>query len=303
VLGTVRAGSPAESAGLRAGDRIVSIDGQETATWDTVDMAVLPKAGRELRIVALRDGRRFEIGVTPTAQGRYEVGDLGIEPVFRPAIAQINAGQPAEAVGLRRGDVILAVNGERGLSQEKVVERIRASNNKPLLLIIEREGSEREIAVTPDSRNGVPQIGAVILPYEVRHFDPAWHEAIKLSLAQNWANTVLIGKTLKGLVTGDTPVRQLVGPVGIAEMSGSAAQLGFVALLNLMVMLSLNLGLLNLMPVPIFDGGQMAILRFEGLIRRNLSDRVKERVLIAGAAVVVLLMVTVIYNDISRLLR
>jgi regulator of sigma E protease len=266
-------------------------------------MAVVPKAGRELRVVAVRDGRRLDTAVTPNAQGRYEFGDLGIEAVLRPEILQVNPGAPAERAGLQREDVIVAVNGDRGLPQEKVVERIRASENTPLVITVERGGSERDITVTPDARNGVPQIGAIISPFEVHHLDPSWDEAIKMSVVQNWNNTVLIGRTLKGLVTGDTPVRQLVGPVGIAEMSGNAAQLGFVAVLNLMVMLSLNLGLLNLMPVPIFDGGQMTILAFEGLTRRNLSDRVKERVLIAGAAVVVLLMVTVIYNDITRLLR
>jgi regulator of sigma E protease len=94
-----------------------------------------------------------------------------------------------------------------------------------------------------------------------------------------------------------------MGPVGIAQLSGSAAELGWVALLNLMAMISLNLGLLNLMPVPVLDGGHIAILAVEGLARRDLSIRVKERILVAGATVMVLLMVTVIYNDIARLIR
>ena len=128
-------------------------------------------------------------------------------------------------------------------------------------------------------------------------------EAVKLSVQQNWETTLLIGKTLGGLLTRDTPVRQLMGPVGIAQLSGSAAELGWIALLNLMAMISLNLGLLNLMPVPVLDGGHIAILAVEGLARRDLSMRVKERILMAGAAVMVLLMVTVIYNDIARLMR
>ena len=124
-----------------------------------------------------------------------------------------------------------------------------------------------------------------------------------MSLQQNWDNTVLIGKTLRGLFTRDTPVRQLMGPVGIAELSGTAAEIGWSALFNLMAMISLNLGLLNLVPVPVLDGGHIAILAVEGLARRDLSIRVKERMLMAGAALIVLLMVTVIYNDISRILR
>jgi regulator of sigma E protease len=94
-----------------------------------------------------------------------------------------------------------------------------------------------------------------------------------------------------------------MGPIAIAELSGSAAELGIIELLNLMAMISLNLGLLNLMPVPVLDGGQIAIIAWEGLIRRDLSTRAKERILLAGAALIVLLMVTVIYNDISRLMR
>ena len=109
--------------------------------------------------------------------------------------------------------------------------------------------------------------------------------------------------TLGGLLTRETPVRQLMGPVGIAQLSGSAAELGWVALLNLMAMISLNLGLLNLMPVPVLDGGHIAILAVEGVARRDLSVSMKERILVAGATVMVLLMVTVIYNDIARLIR
>jgi regulator of sigma E protease len=124
-----------------------------------------------------------------------------------------------------------------------------------------------------------------------------------MSAEQNWANAVLIGRTLKGLFTADTPVRQLVGPMGIAEMSGAAAEIGWIAVFNLMAMISLNLGLLNLMPVPVLDGGHIAILAAEGLARRDFSVRVKERILMAGAAVIVLLMVTVLYNDFARLLR
>jgi regulator of sigma E protease len=124
-----------------------------------------------------------------------------------------------------------------------------------------------------------------------------------MSLEQNWDNTVLIGQTLRGLFTRETPMAQLMGPVAIADMSGTAASMGWVAVFNLMAMISLNLGLLNLMPVPVLDGGHIAILAVEGLARRDISMRVKERILMAGAALIMLLMVTVIYNDIARLLR
>ena len=124
-----------------------------------------------------------------------------------------------------------------------------------------------------------------------------------MSLQQTWDNSKTIGTTLKGLVTRETPVNQLLGPLAIADLSGSAAKLGWRELLGLMAMISLNLALLNLMPVPVLDGGQIAILALEGIARRDLSIRVKERVAMAGAALILLLMVTVLYNDIARILR
>jgi regulator of sigma E protease len=124
-----------------------------------------------------------------------------------------------------------------------------------------------------------------------------------MSAQQNWQTTVLIGRTVAGLFRGETKMRQFMGPVAIAQLSGNAAQLGMKYLFELMAMISLNLGLINLLPVPVMDGGQIAILGFEGLIRRELSLKVKERILMAGAALVVALMATVIYNDIMRLFR
>jgi regulator of sigma E protease len=303
VIGSVEAGSPAEIAGLRVGDLLVSLDGTPLATWDEFEMAVVPKAGRELSLVASRNSERISVRVTPVAIGNYEMGDLGIGPVLRPQITQVNPGSPAEQAGLERGDVFLAINGARHLAQEQIIERIRASADAPITLTIERAGQSRDFSVTPRGPQGAALIGVGISQFEVRRIDPSVFEAVQLSVQQNWETTLLIGKTLGGLLTRETPVRQLMGPVGIAQLSGSAAELGWVALLNLMAMISLNLGLLNLMPVPVLDGGHIAILAVEGLARRDLSVRVKERILVAGATVMVLLMVTVIYNDIARLMR
>jgi regulator of sigma E protease len=110
----------------------------------------------------------------------------------------------------------------------------------------------------------------------------------------------MIVKTLAGLFAGETPVKQLMGPVGIAEMSGTAASAGWIPLFTLLAMISVNLGLLNLMPVPVLDGGHIAILALEGLSRRDFSMRVKEKMLLAGFVLLVMLMVTVIYNDLMR---
>ena len=133
----------------------------------------------------------------------------------------------------------------------------------------------------------------------MRDDQPGVVEALKLSAEQNWEWTKMIVKTLNGLFTRDTPVKQLMGPVGIAELSGDAAAGRLVQLFRLMAMISLNLGLLNLMPMPVLDGGHIAILALEGLSRRDFSMKVKEKMLLAGFVLLLMLMVTVIYNDLT----
>jgi regulator of sigma E protease len=303
VIGQVAPDSPAASAGLRPGDQILSVQGRPVATWDQLMLEVLPRASQALSLSVLRDGQPIELSVTPDSRGRYQLGDLGVRPVLRPEIRGVTPGDPAERAGFRKGDVILAVGDERAPTQERVIERIQNGANTPLTFVVERDGSPLTITVVPQGAPGAALIGVIVVSHEVEEVDLNFFQALSMSVERNWENALLIGRTLRGLVTRDTPVSQLMGPVGIADLSGAAAQAGILSLLNLMAMISLNLGLLNLMPVPVLDGGHIAILAVEGLARRDLSVRVKERILMAGAAVIVLLMVTVIYNDIARLLR
>ena len=303
VIGTVAAGSAGEAAGLKPGDRVVSVDDKKVDTWDALAIEYLPRANQELELGVQRDGQILKIHITPRASGKYEIGEIGIGPILRPQFTQVNPGGPADRAGIRRGDVVVALEGTRAVPRDQIIERIRSGSGQPIKLTIERDGEEQDVTVVPESDAGTGMIRVILSYFEVKRVDPGPVEALKLSAKQNWGNTVLIGKTLVGLITRETPVRQLMGPIAIAELSGSAAELGIIELLNLMAMISLNLGLLNLMPVPVLDGGQIAILAWEGLIRRDLSIRAKERILLAGAALIVLLMVTVIYNDISRLVR
>jgi regulator of sigma E protease len=303
VVGSVASASPAEQAGLKPGDRIVSVDGRAMPTWDDLSLEIATRAGRELTLGIVRNGQPLDVRITPAAQGRYEIGQIGVLPVIRPVVAEVLPRTPAERGGVRAGDVLVGINDERGLTRDSVIDRIHASANAPLTLVLERDGAETSIAVTPEGQAGEAVIGIRLTEYETRRIDPTILQAFQMSAKQNWDNAVLIGRTVRGLFTRDTPVRQLMGPVAIAEMSGSAAHSGWLPLLNLMAMISLNLGLLNLVPVPVLDGGHIAILAVEGLARRDLSVRVKERILMVGAALIVLLMVTAIYNDIARLLR
>jgi regulator of sigma E protease len=302
VIGTVKPNSVAAQAGIRVGDLVTSVDGVPVPTWDAFDMAIKPHAKRELSLMIERDGQSTEIRVTPASLGKYEMGDLGVDAILRPQITHVNPG-PAMRAGIQEHDVIVAVEGTRALSYKQVKEQIQRHSNKPLRLTLERGGKEMDVVVTPEGPEGAGLINVGLSEYEMKHIDPSVPQAIKMSLQENWAGTLLIGKTIRGIFTRDTPVRQLMGPVAIAEMSGTAAEMGWTAIFNLMAMLSLNLGLVNLVPVPVLDGGQIAILAIEGVRRRDLTVRVKERIFMAGLAVIALLMVTVFYNDIARLLR
>jgi regulator of sigma E protease len=135
---------------------------------------------------------------------------------------------------------------------------------------------------------------------ELRKVEPTIIEAFQMSANQNWEWTKMIFQTLGGLLTRETSVKQLMGPVAIADLSGDAAEAGMLQLFGLMAMISLNLGLLNLMPIPVLDGGHITILAIEGLSRRDFSIKVKEKMLLAGFVLLVMLMVTVIYNDLRR---
>ncbi len=303
VVGAVAAGSAAERAGMKPGDLIVAVDGRVVPTWTSLTMAVLPRAERELVVTIERAGSRQDLKITPSAETKYRLGSLGVAPVLRPQLRGVTAGNPAEKAGLARGDIILAVGGVPGLSREEVIAAIRKSGPNPLVFTVERPDGRLDISVVPEGREGSSTIGAYIEPYEFKHIDPTLYQAFGISVRENWDGAVQIGQTLAGLFTRDTPVDQLMGPVAIAELSASAASLSWLYLFELMATISLNLGLLNLMPVPVLDGGQMAILGFEGLFRRDMSIKVKERILLAGAALIILLMVTVIFNDVARLIR
>jgi regulator of sigma E protease len=300
VIGKVLEHSPAERGGVRPGDRVVSVDGREIATWEQFFIAIGTKPNREVALVVDRDGRRQTLYVTPTPQTKYEVGDIGVEPERRPQIQDVTPGSPASRAGLRRGDVIVGVGDERNPPHQRLIERFRASAGVLLTLTILRDDVRRDVQVTPEGKPGAALIGVRLSEIELRTVDPSLLQAIRMSFARNWEWTKLIFHTLGGLFTRETSVRQLMGPVGIAELSGGAAQLGWLPLFNLMSMISLNLGLLNLLPIPVLDGGHIFIMGLEGLARRDFSVRVKEKLLLAGFVVLMMLMVTVIYNDLMR---
>jgi len=307
TIGMVQAGSPAEKAGLQPGDTIVKVGTADIRTWEHLDMAVGARPEREVDLVVKRGGREEHLTVRPDLtelrtrnDARFEVGTIGVLPDVSPSIQSLVAGEPAEKAGLKAGDVIVAINGNRMVFGSQVSEAISKNADVAIQVTVRRDGVEQTIAVTPVKQGEAGRIG-IHISEATRSFKPSPLEAIGLSVERNVETAGQILRTLKELITGEASPKQLMGPVGIAQLSGESAQAGWIALFGLMASISLNLGLLNLMPIPVLDGGHIFIMGIETIVRRDFSLAVKEKMLFAGFVLLMTLMVTVIYNDLTRI--
>jgi len=238
--------------------------------------------------------------VTPTPQTSYDVGVIGVEPFSQPHVGSILAGSPAEKAGLKSGDVVLKVDATTITVPGQLVEIISKKANTPVTLTISRNGAEQVVRVTPELNGDRGRIGINIVE-DVDRIKLGPIDAVKMSVERNYEQALLILRTVGQLITRETSTRQLMGPLAIAQLSGESAQLGWLPLFGLMATISLNLGLLNLLPIPVLDGGHIFIMMLEGLARRDFSVKVKEKMFLAGFAVLLMLMVTVIYNDLTRI--
>ena len=300
VVGAVTPGSPAEQAGVQRGDRILTVAGDAVDTWEDLFLAIGTRASRDVAVTLARGGQTQTITVRPVPETRYEVGSIGVLPDINPIVASVIAGEPAERAGLMAGDVVLAVNGERMVTRAQLIEAISRNGGREIELTIQRGGQEQQVRATPEQRGDRGMLG-VYVTEPTRSFTPGPLEAIQLSIARNIEFSGLIFRTLGGLFVGETSPRQLMGPVAIVQLSGESAQAGWIALFTLMASISLNLGLLNLLPIPVLDGGHILIMAVEGVARRDFSMAVKEKMLLAGFVLLMMLMVTVIYNDLTRI--
>ena len=300
VVGHVDPSSPAFVADMKTGDRIVSFDGQRLKTWDEFHLLVATNPDREVPLVVEREGKLITLEPRLITKGRDEGGYLGAFPLEEIRIRSVTAGSPAESAGLKPGDIVTVLDGKRivrGLDQ--FIPMIQNAEKPELQLLVNRNGTELSLTITPEGEPGSRKIGVgTEVPYRIVKL-PAG-QAFVQGAADVKRFTVLTFDVLGKLLTGRLSLKSISGPVDIARISGEAARAGFIPFIYIMALISLQLGIFNLLPIPMLDGGWITILIFEAIRRRDFSVRLKERITTVGFVLLVTLMVVVVISDILK---
>ncbi|HEX5759560.1 MAG TPA: RIP metalloprotease RseP [Thermoanaerobaculia bacterium] len=299
VVGVVQEGSSGARAGLQRGDRILAVNGNRAESWLDVASELAYSPDRPVRLRVERGQRTFTAVVTPKGDPREGIGAdfAGLYPIVRPEITAIDPGSPAEKARLQVGDELLGVDGVPVANSEQFVAYIQKSPGRRLLLEVSREGRRLVVPVVPRADGKIGKLG-VYLGYFQR-YGPlrAFGESIEYNLQLTRETFRVLGKIVRRELSAKGA---LSGPIEIAARTGEAARRGFRELIHLMGFISLSIAILNLMPIPILDGGQIAVLLVESAMRRDLSLRIKEAIAQVGFVLILILMVTVLYFDIVK---
>lgn len=308
VIAGVTRNSPAEKAGIEPGDRIVGIGGIQNPTWDQVGPRVMLSPNQPLTITVQRGDQTFQKTVVPQAVTSSEVGSAGWYPNASVVVQSLESGMPAAKAGLQEDDRIIAMDGKAVPSIESLIDMLQSNKEKPVQLAVMRDGKQLQFTMTPVlAATDVPgekhyRLGFVSEP-QMKTGSLSFPRAFNQSVQDNKRTTVLILQLVERLVQRKISLRAVSGPIGIAQDAGEAAQQkGWTPLMELTSALSLNLGIFNLLPIPILDGGVILFLLIESLMRRDISLRIKERVYQAAFVFLVVFAVMVIYNDIAKTL-
>jgi regulator of sigma E protease len=305
-VGDVETGSPAAQADIHPGDLILRFGNQENPKWEDLDFKIPTSVNEAIPLELERNGVIVKTSITPIAKGANREGYAGWEPTAPGVLQEVEPGLPASKAGLKPGDEIVGVNGHKVYYFPSVAYTIQTGNGKPVTFDVIRAGKELQITVQPiygelmgekrwrvgfGFRNGMV----------VRQLP--WGQALAASLDFNARNCLATFDVLGKILTRRMSARSLSGPIGIAQLSGEAYRAGLPELLFLVSFISLQLGIFNLLPIPVLDGGVILLLLVEGLIRRDLSLEVKERFVQVGIVFLLLLAVFVMYNDLVKTLR
>lgn len=301
VIGWIDPGSPAADVDLEVGDLIVAVDGTEVSIWQELEASIVSSAENEVVLDVERQGRRHQVTMIPESVTRYGFGYSGIQPPVDPILVQVPAGTPARTAGLKPGDRIIAVGNEPVEQFYDLIRLISPHPDEEITLRVLRDGSELEINVVPRDVGGEGKIGIPLIPpSKIETLGPI--AAFSAASVDCRRMTVETFRIIGRLLTRKTSIKQVSGPIGIAQISGEAARSGLDSLIWFMGLISLQLGIFNLLPIPILDGGHLTIIAFESVIRRDLSLKLKERILEVGFYALILLMVVVLFNDIVKIL-
>jgi regulator of sigma E protease len=307
VVTAVPANSPAAAAGLRSGDKLVALNGEQNPDWTAALKTVTtaePNTKLSLEVENAGNRRTLEI---PVQQKELEQPEfvLGFEPI-KPILEDVAPGMSAARGGLKESDLIRSVDGQEIQWWGQFTERVRGSGGKPLSLDVERKGQPLHLVVTPQTGNNdrgesVYQIG-VLVHEDTAYKRVAFLEGVRFAGLKTFETIDDTLSVVGRLFTGRVSVKQLQSVVGISRAAGQAVHKGAQAVISLMVLISVNLGILNLLPIPILDGGNILLLGIEGGLRRDLSMGFKERFVQVGLVFLLVLFAIVMYNDLARLL-
>ncbi len=311
MLGAPTEDSPVGLAGIPAGWEIAAVDGTPTPGWQQVTMALAGRLGDSgsIALDVRRPGssleKRYELSISNWHRGEDEpdlLASLGIEPSLPPVVGEVLPDGPASRAGFRTWDRVMAVDGEGIDTWAQWVEAVQQAPARALRVTVDRDGSNVELAVLPDARSAADtQIGYVgLAPYtnEVR-YGPI--EAVARSLDETGDKTLLTLGLLRKMVTGDVSMKNLSGPITIAKVAGDSARSGWRFFFSVLALLSISLGVLNLLPIPILDGGHILFCAIEAATGRPVSENAQAIGTQVGVFLVAGLMILALYNDISRL--
>ena len=303
VVGYVEKNSYAEKAGLKPGDKIIAIDGEPVKNWKEFTIKIGMKAGKTVVLDVIRDGKR--ISVTVKVPENISKDHLGISPIIPAKIGTILPNSPAAKAGLQIGDEIIAINGKPIHSWFELVDALsQIKDDKEVTLLVKRNGKIFSVKVKPEYNETLKKYVIGISPMmETITVKYGFAEAFEKAIERTKELTVSLYKVIKGLVTGEVSIKTLGGPIAIAQFSGQALEAGIATFLFSMAFISLQLGYLNLLPIPVLDGGLILILLIESIIRRPLPEKAKEYLAYIGFALIGTLMIFVIFNDIMRVLH
>jgi regulator of sigma E protease len=306
IVGYIDPAGGAAKAGIQAGDQVLQFDDISDPTWRDIQIKELSSPKQPVSVLIKRNGERMRFTLTPAVDQKQGFGYLAWSPETEVRISSIESGMAAQRAGLQPGDVLVSANGLPLRSTVRLHEIERDTDGKPLDVVYARAGVEHHVTITPEKKDldGLGEHWVIGLKLEPRieYTKLPVREAFMESLHQNGEGAKVIFQFLERIVERRMSPKSLVGPVGIAQMSGQAAREGVFTYLELMAMVSLNLAIVNLLPIPILDGGVILMLLIEMLMRRDLDLRMKEAVVKVGFVFLMVVVVFAIYNDISRML-